>query len=96
MEVNIEIDFERGSQFEYNGKMCPVHDTLERRWRHLNLFQYKAYITARVPRIKTEDGVKTVKVPWAREGSGFTLLFEMFVLQMANSMSVKEEARNSI
>jgi len=92
MEVNIEIDFERGSQFEYNGKMCPVHDTLERRWRHLNLFQYKAYITARVPRIKTEDGVKTVKVPWAREGSGFTLLFEMFVLQMANSMSVKEVA----
>jgi len=37
-----------------------------------------------------EDGVKTVKVPWAREGSGFTLLFEIFVLQMANSMSIKE------
>jgi len=46
MEVDIKIDFEKGSQFEYKGKMCPVHDIVERRWRHLNLFQYKAYITA--------------------------------------------------
>ena len=37
----------------------------------------------RVPRIKTTDGkVRTVEVPWARPGSGFTLLFEAMALAM--------------
>ncbi|MGB5101556.1 MAG: transposase family protein [Methanothrix sp.] len=27
-----------------------IHDTKERIWRHLNFFQFKAYIHARVPR----------------------------------------------
>jgi len=93
MEVNITIDFRKGSKFEYQGELCTIHDTVERQWRHLNLFQYKAYITARVPRIKTKDGVKTVEVPWANPGSGFTMLFEVFVLQMAMSMSIKEVAK---
>jgi len=93
MEVNITIDFRKGSKFEYQGELCTVHDTLERQWRHLNLFQYKAYIKARVPRINTKDGVKTVEVPWANPGSGFTMLFEVFVLQMAISMSIKEVAK---
>jgi len=93
MEVNITIDFKKGSKFKYQGELCTVHDTVERQWRHLNLFQYKAYITARVPRIKTKDGVKTVEVPWANPGSGFTMLFEVFVLQMAMSMSISEVAK---
>jgi len=33
-------------------------------------------------------GVGQVKVPWARPGSGFTLLFEMLVLQLSREMSV--------
>ena len=93
MEVNIQIDFKKGSKFEYLGEYCSVHDTIERQWRHLNLFQYKAYIRARVPRIKTKDGVKTIEVPWANPGSGFTMLFEVFVLQMAMSMSIGEVAK---
>ncbi len=92
-EIHIKVDFELGSQFEYHGEKCGVHDTVERTWRHLNLFQYKAYITARVPRIKTKDGVKQVEVPWGRKGSGFTLLFEAFILQMAMCMSIREVSR---
>nr|CBX27644.1 hypothetical protein N47_H24660 [uncultured Desulfobacterium sp.]CBX27721.1 hypothetical protein N47_H25430 [uncultured Desulfobacterium sp.]CBX28367.1 hypothetical protein N47_G36910 [uncultured Desulfobacterium sp.]CBX29704.1 hypothetical protein N47_F13990 [uncultured Desulfobacterium sp.] len=43
-------------------------------WRHLNFFQHEAYLTARVPRVDCGDcGIKTVEVPWARSGSGFTL-----------------------
>ncbi|KFI91128.1 N-acetylmuramoyl-L-alanine amidase, partial [Bifidobacterium saguini DSM 23967] len=30
---------------------CPVHDARERVWRHLNFFQYKAFIHAGVPRV---------------------------------------------
>jgi len=28
MEVNIRIDFRKGSKFEYNEELCPVHDTV--------------------------------------------------------------------
>jgi len=63
IEVEIRVDFNDKSQFEYEGELFPVYDTVEKKERHLNLFQYKAYITTRVPRIKTKDGIKTVDVP---------------------------------
>jgi len=36
----------------------------------------------------SECGVKTVSAPWARPGSGFSLLFEAFVLTLAKQMPV--------
>ncbi len=36
--------------------------------------------------------MKQVLPPWAREGSGFTLLFEAFVLSMAKAMPVANVA----
>jgi hypothetical protein len=33
--------------------------------------------------------VKLVQVPWARPGSGFTLLFEALVMMLAREMPVK-------
>jgi transposase len=63
------------------------HD--ERVWRHLNFFQYQAFVHARLPRVQCRHcGVRTVAVPWARPGSGFTLLFEAFVLTLAQRMPV--------
>ena len=40
-----------------------------------------------------ECGVKQVPVPWAREGSGFTLLFEAFIMTMAKEMAINAIAR---
>lgn len=81
-QLDIYIDFKVGSKFrDEQGKDCGVYDTEERSWQHLNFFEHNCYIRARVPRIKQEDGkVKTVIVPWARPGSGFTLLFEAFAM----------------
>jgi len=46
---------------------------------------------ARVPRIKCNNcGVRVVKVPWARNDSGFTLLFEAYIMLLAPSMPVKK------
>jgi transposase len=60
-----------------------VHDTVQKTWRHLNFFQQACYLNCRVPRIKTKDGkVNMVEVPWARLGSGFTLLFESYVMAL--------------
>ena len=60
-----------------------------RRWRHLDFFEHQAYLTARVPRVRCpEHGVRQVAVPWARPGSGFTLLFEALVMALAKEMPV--------
>jgi len=83
-ELNIMIGFPPGSRFaDQSGTPCPVHDTVERRWQHLSFFEHACYLHCAVPRIKTPDGkVATVAVPWARPGSGFTLLFEALALAL--------------
>ncbi|MDD2401881.1 MAG: ISL3 family transposase [Clostridia bacterium] len=74
-------------------KECSVHDSKERTWRHLNFFQYKAFIHCKVPRCKCDDhGVKQIEVPWTRQGAGFTLLFEAFIMMLVRNMPVKAVA----
>jgi transposase len=66
-----------------------VHDTEEKTWRHLDFFQHQAYLTARVPRVRCpEHNVRQVRLPWARERSGFTLLFEALVMALVKEMPV--------
>lgn len=95
-QVDLYVDFLPGSRWpcpECGQGSCPVHDTVERTWRHMNLFQYKTYVHARVPRVKCPDhGVRQVKVPWSREGSGFTLLFESLAMSLVKFMPVREAA----
>ena len=91
MELHIELSFSRGSKFSCPecGTETAAYDTKPRTWRHLNFFQYKTYIHADLPRINCgEHGVKTISVPWAREGSGFTLLFEGWVVELAKHLPV--------
>lgn len=91
MELHIELSFPRGSKFACPecGTETTAYDTALRTWRHLNFFQYKTYIHAELPRVKCDEhGVKTISVPWAREGSGFTLLFEGWVVELAKHLPV--------
>ena len=95
--LDIEIDFKTGGRFacpECGKADCPVHDTVKKTWRHLNFFQHEAFLHARVARIDCSDcGVRLVNVPWARPGSGFTLLFEAFVMTLVKDMPVAAVAR---
>jgi len=89
--LDIYLDFLPGTQF-----LCPVcnvpnkvYDTTERIWQHLNFFQHATYIHARLPRVDCQtDGVKQIQVPWARERSGFTLLFEAMIMALADEMPI--------
>ena len=80
--LELRLDFTKGAQFsDETGALCAVHDTVERVWQHLNFFQHGCMLRCRVPRIRTTAGkVTTVGVPWARPGSGFTLLFEAYAM----------------
>lgn len=96
--LDITIDFQRGATFACPvcGAPAPAYDTTEKEWRHLNFFQYEAYLHARVPRVNCPNegcGVKQVAVPWARAGSGFTLLFEALVMTMVRDLPVKVMSR---
>lgn len=91
--LDIRLDFKRGSKFEVDGSQCPVHDTVEKRWRHLNFFQHECYLHARVPRVDTPDGrVLMVMPPWAGKLDGFTLLFEALLIQLCKHMPVNQVA----
>ena len=72
-----------------------VHDRLARSWRHLDFFQFEAWLHAEVPRVGCAACGKTtqISVPWAREGSGFTLLFEALALTMCRDLPVRQSAR---
>ena len=94
--LDLRLDFEPGARFgcpvcERSG--CAVHDTSEKSWRHLDFFQHQAYLRARVPRVRCpEHGVRQVELAWAREGSGFTLLFEALLMALVAEMPVRAVA----
>ena len=93
--LHLTVDLEEGCRRlacpECDAPDCPVHDRLDRQWKHLNFWQYETILSARVPRVKCDRcGVHQVGVPWAREGSGFTLLFEAMAMLLCNHMSVAE------
>jgi transposase len=91
--LDLHLDFQRGARFR-----CPScgaegakpYDTTEGTWRHLNFFQYATYLHARVPRVQCprECGVKLIDVAWARPDSGFTQLFEAYLMILLREMPV--------
>jgi len=98
--LDIHIDFEVGSKFEYVSKeenisgKFGVYDTVEKTWRHLNFFQHECYLHCRVPRVKPNDNmVRQIEVPWAGKSNGFTLLFEALLMQLCCEMPVNAVSR---
>jgi len=71
-----------------------IHDRERRDWRHLDFFQFEAWLHADVPRVHCDacGTTRQVSVPWAREGSGFTLLFEALALSLCQELPVAQAA----
>jgi|LZCG01.1.fsa_nt_gb transposase len=91
-ELHIYLDFDKGSSFSCPTchASCKCYDTKEKTWRHLSFFEYKTFLHARTPRVScTEHGIHQIQVPWARPGSGFTLLFESMLLLLCKETTVK-------
>lgn len=98
--LDVAVDFERGSEFEYmdektntSGKY-KAYDTVQKSWRHLNFFEFECHITARVPRVKLpEEGIRVVQTPWEGLSNGFTLMFEAFLMELIKAMTVHQVAK---
>jgi transposase len=98
--LDLHVTYRRGARFSCpepgcGQDQCRVHDTVDKTWRHLDFFQHKAFLHARVPRVRCDEhGVRLVAVPWARPGSGFTMLFEALVLTFAKAMPMRKVAES--
>ena len=95
--LDLYVDFPRGSRFacaECGREGCAVHDTKDETWRHPDFFQHGTLLHARVPSVSCPNcGVRKVATPWARASSGFTLLFEAYVLALAKAMPIANAAK---
>lgn len=75
------------------GKQCAGYDSVEKRWRHLNFFQYRCDLVAKVPRVNcSKYGVRVSEVAWASAESGFTLMFEAMIMVLAAEMPISDVA----
>ena len=95
---DIYINFNKGTKFpcpSCGAEHCDVHDSRDKEWRHLDIFQYPAYIHVRAPRIECPECncVILVDVPWARKFSSFTYHFESMIVLMAQDMQVSHVAK---
>jgi transposase len=98
--LDIGLKYRRGSKFGVEiGEgtetvQCPVYDTIEKTWRHLNFFQHECYLHARVPRVETPDGrILMVLPPWSGKMMGFTLLFEALLVNLCKHMPVHQASK---
>ncbi len=94
--LTIGVDFIAGSRFAVAGidGVHPAHDTVTKRYRHLNFFQHECYLEVRMPRVRLpEGGVRLVEPDWAGKLAGFTLLFEALILMLCREMPFAAVAR---
>lgn len=74
--IYVDVKYDRDTVV-VAGKEFPIFDFRhERTWRHLDLWQYKTYIRARIPRYKLEDKPISLDVPWADPLERLTKLLE--------------------
>jgi transposase len=64
--VVIYLGYQKGTKFRCPecGAECSVYDSKYREIRHLDLWQYKTYIKAKVPRIKCTCNLKKKQCPY--------------------------------
>ncbi|OXM13454.1 ISL3 family transposase [Paenibacillus herberti] len=91
------IDFERGALFPCPncGTACKAYDTEKKMWRHLDFWNWKTYLHARVPRTDCKNCNKVTLVPvkWSRPKSHFTLQFDAWAMRLMAEMPVNAAAR---
>jgi transposase len=94
--VDIRLEWPAGKRVSCPvcGKRCGMKDHREERvWRHLHTMQFETFLHCRVPRCECRvHGAKTIAIPWGEANSRWTLLFEIFALEVLRHVSNITEA----
>ena len=98
-EVWIEVE---GTEAVAEGQRCPkdngeteVYDqSYDRQWRHLDIFEHKCFLRARLPRMRCKScgHIFRVQPPWEGLAKHFTSAFEAMALVLMREMPVKQAA----
>ncbi len=86
---------------EQNIATCPkcdcqtkIHDRLNKKWRHVNLDEYKVFLQFRTPRVRCKThGVKLSTVSWAKPKGRFTIALEDLLVEQAKDKSILQIAK---
>lgn len=84
-EVDIFIEYTKSTGcFSGTKSEFKIYDFKQsRRFRHLDIFEYKTYLNARLPRIKNDNSeIKIIELCWAGERLNYTYLFENRVIEL--------------
>jgi transposase len=99
-EFHVHVDYANGSSFKYKDEDSgeigeyKTYDSKVKKWRHMNFFQYRCYIHARVPRVNLGNRkIRLVKAPWEGISSHFTMVFEALLIQLVKAMTVHQVAQ---
>lgn len=94
---HLHLDFERGAWFACPlcSEPCKAYDSSQKKWSHLDFWDWKTLMHARMPRVKCTSCDKIIQVygKWARPLSRFSLLFEAWVMHLMAEMPVNAAAR---
>jgi transposase len=83
-EIDIFIEYTSSKGYYPETKeLLHIYDYgSSRRMRHLDLFEYKCYLNARIPRVKNGKlGIRNIALKWADERVSFSYLFECRVIE---------------
>jgi len=76
------------------GREVPGYDSRRRKWRHLDMFQYKTFLIADVPRVHCpDDGIHQIKIPWSDQYSRYSNLFEALAIDWLQEASLAAVSR---
>jgi hypothetical protein len=77
LEVHVYLFYELKNYTIGNVEYKLYDNRSERKWCHLDLWQYKTFIYCNLPRYKDGKGkVKTIDIPWAEPLERMTWLLE--------------------
>ena len=82
-EIDIFIEYKNSAgYFPDTKELLDIYDLgSPRRIRHLDIFDYKCYLNARIPRVRNgKKEVRNIALKWADERVSFSYLFEIRVI----------------
>lgn len=94
-EINIHLNY-IPKRYTVQGKGYPIYDQApERKWQHLNWFEYKCYIICSIPRyVNSEGKVTTIDIDFAPKSRSYTNKFSQQVILYLQTVRVQSTVAN--
>ena len=94
-EINIHLNY-IPQRYTVQGKGYPIYDQApERKWQHLNWFEYKCYIICSIPRyVNSEGKVTTIDIDFAPKSRSYTNKFSQQVILYLQTVRVQSTVAN--